>query len=325
MTVRDINEYEDLLAEWADLESGLGVLLSNPGQSQQFFNRVVQYDHWMQDLMKRDADVGLYLLFQLAGNSPVGYSASHALVCSVLCHLVAQNMALPGPERDSLVRGALTMNVAMTRLQDLLSTQDGKPTRQQQEQIQMHPAQGSLLLGKLGIQDALWLHIVSGHHDAPPNTHQPDPELDTPIKRLIHMVKLVDRYAALISPRLSRAGRNATESARLIMTNTTARTDPMAHAIVGTVGLCPPGTFVHMDNDELGIVVKRSAQANHPYIAIVGDAQGELLSAPRLHDPAQSEPRIRSALPAASVRAQLKHAGVLQLGAHIAPVQALSI
>ena len=323
MTVRDINEYEDLLAEWSDLESGLGVLLANPGQTQQFFNRVVQYDRWMQNLMERDADVGLYLLFQLAGNSPVGYSASHALVCSVLCHLVAQHMALPGPERDSLVRGALTMNVAMTRLQDLLSTQNDKPTRQQQEQIQTHPEQGSLLLGKLGVEDALWLRIVVSHHDAPPNTNPT--ELDTPIQRLTHMVKLVDRYAALISPRLSRAGRNATESARMIMANTTAQTDPMAHAIVATVGLCPPGTFVHMDNDELGIVVKRSAQANLPYIAIVGDAQGELLSTPRLHNPAEGGAQIGSALPAASVRAQLKHAEVLQLGAHIAPVQALAI
>jgi hypothetical protein len=57
---------------------------------------VWQYDRWMQELLERDTDVGLYLLFQLATNSPVGYSASHALVCAVLCHLIAVELNL-GP------------------------------------------------------------------------------------------------------------------------------------------------------------------------------------------------------------------------------------
>ena len=78
MEVRDENEYEDLLGQWSDLESGLGIILSSPASTQQFSHRVLQYDRWMQGLMQRDPDVGLYLLFQLASNSPVGYSASHA-------------------------------------------------------------------------------------------------------------------------------------------------------------------------------------------------------------------------------------------------------
>ena len=78
--ISSANEYEDLLGQWSDLESGLGIILSSPDSIQEFNHRVVQYDRWMQGLMNRDPDVGLYLLFQLASNSPVGYSASHALV-----------------------------------------------------------------------------------------------------------------------------------------------------------------------------------------------------------------------------------------------------
>ena len=33
MKVRDENEYEDLLGQWSDLESGLGIILSNPGNT----------------------------------------------------------------------------------------------------------------------------------------------------------------------------------------------------------------------------------------------------------------------------------------------------
>ena len=127
--VRDENAYEDLLGQWSDLESGLGVILGSPATTQQFAYRVVQYDRWMQGLLQRDPDVGLYLLFQLASNSPVGYSASHALVCAVLCHMVGTELKLPPAERNSLVHAALTMNVAMTALQDQLATQTERPTR----------------------------------------------------------------------------------------------------------------------------------------------------------------------------------------------------
>ena len=82
--MRKEDEYEDLLSLWSDLESGLGVILTSPGNTQEFEQRVRQYDHWMRTLLERDTDLGLYLLFQLATNSPVGYSASHALVCAVL-------------------------------------------------------------------------------------------------------------------------------------------------------------------------------------------------------------------------------------------------
>ena len=121
MSVQNENEYEDLLGLWSDLESGLGVVLGSPGSIQEFEQRVRQYDRWMQTLLQRDTDVGLYLLFQLATNSPVGYSASHSLVSAVLCHLVAAELQLNAAERDSLIHAALTMNIAMTALQDELA------------------------------------------------------------------------------------------------------------------------------------------------------------------------------------------------------------
>lgn len=309
MSVQDLNEYEDLLGEWADLESGLGMILLHPDNAQQFASRVVQYDRWMQSLIERDADVGLYLLFQLAVNSPVGYSASHALVCAVLCHLMAGELALPPKERDSLVRAAMTMNIGMTALQDTLATQDEKPTPEQQEVIRTHPLKGAMLLTNLGIGNDDWLEIISSHHDD--SLDRTDTPLVTPVIRLTRILRAVDRYAAMISPRQSRAGRSATDSARTIL----AKTDDIGKALVQIVGLTPPGTFVHMDSDELGLVVRRTSKANMPYVVIIGSAEGEVLRKPRLHNTAQKYPRIHSALPASGLRLRLNHHHILQLGA----------
>jgi hypothetical protein len=308
------NDYEDLLGQWSDLESGLGVVLSSPSNVRELLPRVVQYDRWMRDLMARDPDVGLYLLFQLAGNSPVGYSASHALVCATLCHVVAQQLKLDSSFRDSLVRAALTMNIAMTRLQDTLANQADKPDPSQQEIIQAHPLAGRALLQQLGVIDTLWLTIVANHHD---DALQPTSSVASAVAQLGRVLRTVDRYAAMISPRMSRAGRTATESARALIANTSAATDEVAHALVRAVGLCPPGTFVRMEAGELAVVLRRSSTPNQPYVAVVGSADGMLLKTPVLQDTTGGVYQIRTALSAASVHAKLNHFHILRLGAQL--------
>jgi hypothetical protein len=308
------NDYEDLLAQWSDLESGLGVILSNPASTQEFAHRVVQYDRWMQGLLLRDPDVGLYLLFQLASNSPVGYSASHALVCAVLCHLIAADLNLPDKERNSLVRAALTMNIAMTAQQDALASQTEKPSPEQQDVIRAHAIKGAMMLTNLGVSDDDWLDIVSSHHtDA---IDKANLRLVPPATRLTRILKLVDRYAAMISPRASRAGRSSTESVRSMLGSGAAKAEDIGHAMVRAIGLCPPGTYVRLDNDEVAVVVRRSEDPNHPYVAIVSNARGELLRSPRLHSTAHYKPRIRQALPASAVRTRLNHFLILQMGAN---------
>lgn len=316
MSIQSENEYEDLLALWSDLESGLGVILGSPGSTQEFTHRVRQYDRWMQSLLQRDPDVGLYLLFQLAGNSPVGYSASHALVCAVLSHLIAIELGTAKPERDSLVHAALTMNIGMTAMQDALATQVEKPTPEQQDAIRLHAAKGALMLGNLGVTNGQWLDIVSGHHDDA--VDKADLQFAPPVTRLTRILKVVDRYAAMISPRMSRTGRSATESARSVIANASAKTDEIGHALVRAVGLCPPGTYVRMENNETAVVLRRSNQHNHPYVAIIANSAGEMVLSPRLHHTADKGHKIKSALPASAVRARLNHFQMLRLGAFAA-------
>ncbi len=314
--MRDEAEYEDLLANWADLELGLGVILSNPLKAQEFLARIQQYDRWMQSLLARETDLGLYQLFQLASNSPVGYSASHALICGVLCHLMAQDLALPPTERDSLVRAALTMNVAMTALQDELATQKEKPTPQQQEAIRTHSIKGAMLLGSLGVRDETWLDIVAHHHDGDLGSKPAQAAHPPPSHAAI--LKAVDRYAAMISPRHTRAGRSALESIKSILGMSTSASDPIGQSLVHAVGLYPPGTYVALDTAELAVVVRRSPRPNQPFVVLVSQPDGALLPTPRLQDPAASGVQIRAAVAAAQVHLPIHHAHILRLGAYAA-------
>jgi hypothetical protein len=316
LNVESETEYEDLLSLWADLEAGLGVLLSSPYSVQEFVQRVGQYDRWMQTLLKRDTDTGLYLLFQLAAQSPVGYSASHALVCAVLAHLVGAELQIDPAERNAMVAATLTMNIGMTALQDELASQLEKPSPEQQAGIRGHTALGRQMLVELGVTDPLWLDIVGHHHDEIADD-QPLATL-TPVQRLARIVRTVDRYGAMISPRKSRAGRSATDSVRSIIQDSGEHSDEIGHAMIRAVGLCPPGTFVRLDNEEVAVVMRRSSKPNHPHVAIVLDEHGQMSGRPRLHRTAHGSPQIRAALAAAMVRVQLNHHLILRLGAYAA-------
>lgn len=316
VNAQDQTEYEDLLGLWSDLEAGLAIILGSPFSSQEFEQRVWQYDRWMQQLLARDPDVGLYLLFQLATHSSVGYSTSHALICSVLCHLIAGELQLPLAERDALVHAALTMNISMTMLQDQLALQTDKLTAQQLEAVRTHSVKSGLMLANLGVSDALWLDTVSAHHD---EGNDKTPLLSLPpLQRLVHILRVVDRYAAMISPRKSREGRSAAESARTIMTANPAYKDDVGRALVRAVGLCPPGTYVRMDNSALAVVMRRSAKPNLPHVAIVTTPSGDLLPQPQLHRTMHGRPAIQAALAASLVRLRLNHHQILQLGAYAA-------
>jgi HD-GYP domain-containing protein (c-di-GMP phosphodiesterase class II) len=316
LIVKTEDEYEDLLGLWSDLESGLGLLLSHPDSVQELRQRIEQYDHWLQDLLIHDTDVGLYLLFQLAIISPVGYSASHSLVCAVLCHLISIENSLPEAERNSLVRAALTMNIAMTALQDELAIQTQKPNGEQQKAIRTHADDGSRMLARLGINDELWLETIRLHHQDDPD--DADLSAMTPAHRLAHILHVVDRYAAMISPRQSREGRSAAESAQSIMHSRVPPDRSVGQTLVRIVGVYPPGTFVVLDNQELAAVTRRSSALNMPDVGIVVDAKGVLVRPPRLHRTATGSPVIRSALPAAALQERINHHLILQLGSQSA-------
>ena len=276
---------EDLLGLWSDLESGLSMVLAQPQATHEFGRKILQYDLWMQSLVRADGDTALYLLFQLASTSSVGYSASHALVCATLCHLVALEMRLRAPERDALVRAAMTMNVAMTRLQDELALQAEKLTPVQRAIVDRHTDESAMLLSRMGVDDGLWLDLVRHHHvdgggggRAPAWNTLPQP------LQLPHILATIDRYAAMISPRANRSGRTAADSyGALLEGRGNTYVAVIGQALLRAVGRFPPGSFVRLDSGETAVVVQNGDSADVPAIAVLRDGDGTVLRQPRLN------------------------------------------
>ena len=153
--------------------------------------------------------------------------------------------------------------------------------------------------------------------------HTPQPEADalaglSALERLTRILGAIDRYAAMISPRKSRAGRSATDSVRAIVGQDADVRDEVGLTLVRTVGLCPPGTFVRLDNGETAVVLRRSEKANFPLVASLLDAKGEALASPALYHTVRGQPRIQSALARSAVTVELHNRTMVRLGLYAA-------
>lgn len=310
----DLNEqsYELLVASWSDLESLLHTLLHSPERVNGFEQKIIDIRYWLSDLIAQDSDTALYLMFQVTATSTAGYSTSHALVCATLCQLVAQPLNLTQEELDILVHAALTMNVGMTEHQDRLATQTERPTALQESIIKNHPSLGTEMLRGWGVANPMWLQIVLHHHQPPAET-QSLASLN-PVQRLTRILSSIDRYAAMISPRKSRAGRTVADSLRAIMGQRFDPKDEVGKALAAIAGLYPPGTVVKLDTQELAIVLRRSTEINHPIVAGVIDAQGQAYERPPVYLTSNGKPKIHSSLPWSALGSSLSHRTLVSLG-----------
>ncbi|OZA88151.1 MAG: hypothetical protein B7X56_04335 [Burkholderiales bacterium 34-67-9] len=294
---------------WSDLESDLAHLLLQPRTHKDFCARLHALQVQAQELLQIDPDASLYWLLQLATSSSIGYSSSHALMCWALCRLVAPSLDCPAAKQDSLAHAALTMNIGMTQLQNTLAEQTIEPSAEQRAAIDTHAARGAQWLRELGVTDADWLHTVEQHHER-------SDELDTPTR----LLQAADRYAAQISPRETRAGRCVTDSGRHAMLATDAGAgsgasaiNAIGHALLRTVGICPPGSFVRLEDDTIAVVLRRTTQPGAPWVASVLDVAGAALAEPTLIDTRTDGCGIAAALVAQTVRVRLNHARLLHL------------
>ena len=289
------------MQRWTEFEDELAHWLLRPRARPGFEPALRALQGRLAALLDADSDGSLYWLFQRAATTRRRYSVAHATLCACLGRLIAPALGLNGAERDSLTLAALTMNLAMTGLQDQLATQNQPPDAAQRALIADHAALGARWLAELGVTDANWLRAVAQHHDA-------QPELPA------RVLAAVDRYAALISPREHRGGRCVTDSARHVVVRRDAGLDHVGQALLRTLGLCPPGTFVRLDDGRIGVVLRRGQAPGSPRVAPVLDAAGQPLAATALIDTAQEGQGLAAALIASTVPAALDHLALLRLG-----------
>ncbi|MBU0589873.1 MAG: phosphodiesterase [Gammaproteobacteria bacterium] len=294
-----------LVERWGDMESKLRGLLGSVDTTPDFDKKIRTLTRHIDTLMMENSSSSIFLLFNRAVTHFEGYSVTHALLCATLAHTMSEVFVMTEDERQSLVCAALTMNVAMTRLQDVLAAQKDVPNVHQRKEIDDHPLNGMKILMGAGVKDKIWLEIVARHHEA---LKGPDLLADwPPVLRLTKILQTLDRYTAALSPRKSREGRTARDSTRSVVVQPGAnKQDEVGSALFRNLGMCPPGTYVKLNNGETAVVIRRGSKPMEPVVASVLNRNDEPIAEPRARDTAIPTHAIQSVLTATAIKVNLR-------------------
>lgn len=266
------------------LTKALGTALREAVIDPQWWTQVQAVQEGLRDFTEYNRNAALYLLFQHAAHSNEQYSSHHALLCSVICEHVAKSLNWMPEARQRIALAALAMNASMTQLQDQLAMRDDPLRPLHKQQLASHPQRSAELLAAAGVTDEMLLEIVRRHHDNA-LIEAPLPSLE-PLQRMTRLLMSVDRFAARISRRGSRSPMSPLIAARDLCLGEDGLPDEFGAAILRTVGMYPPGSYVRLVNGELGVVLAPGRRMNQPQVATIQGASGLPLADPVLRDTA---------------------------------------
>jgi HD-GYP domain-containing protein (c-di-GMP phosphodiesterase class II) len=216
-------------------------------------------------LLHADVDASLFELFQALTDDSLGYCATHALLCAVVCELTATKLGLSELQRKPLIAAALTMNIGMARDQDSMARQSSPITAWQRTLVTDHSELSEAILRQLGVDDPLQLDMVRWHHD--PGNAEAMP--DNPTCR--HLLNLADVFVARTAARRTRAAQSPVSAVKNMVFGAGSGDLGLGSAMAQAVGFYPPGTYVKLANGETAVAVQRGERANTPWvISIVG-------------------------------------------------------
>jgi HD-GYP domain-containing protein (c-di-GMP phosphodiesterase class II) len=256
---------------WLDLQEVLRGILYQGGLAINPLERLAGLEAKTLELLRADTDDSLFCLFQALADTAQGYSATHALLSSVICHMTARKLAVPNPQCEALMTAALLMNIGMARDQDSLARQNSAPTAWQRTLIKEHPEKGVVILQGLGLDNPEVLDIVRWHH-AP---EAPEGLASTLVARRI--LAMADGFVAKMAGRKTRGSLSPLKAVKTMVMGAEGAAQGMASAMAQAAGFYPPGTYVKLANGETAVSVQRGARANTPWVIPILDKDGVAL------------------------------------------------
>lgn len=202
------------------------------------------------------------------------YVDIHPLHVAILCQLIADFLKYDQQRSLSLLSAAMTANVGMLDLQAKLHYQETPLNQEQRDEVQQHPEKSVHILKAVGIDDPVWLDAVAQHHECVDGSGYAGLKGDD-IMEEARIIGLADRYAAMITGRSYRAGKAPSECLKnLFLTKGNAYDETLSLAFIKSLGVFPPGSFVHLENGEIAVVIRRPAKSMSTTVKSIISSRG---------------------------------------------------
>lgn len=292
---------ESDIADWLDLQVQANAMLRDVNP-ETFQTRLGKLQRQLTRQLHGNPDGTLFALIHLSATEVRLYSATHAMLVSVMCSLAAREVLKWPTELETTVgSAALTMNIGMTELQDRLAVQREAPSPEQRRQIDRHAAASVSGLQKRGVTQADWLEAVAHHHDKTPGAL----ESRSQGQRMARLIQRADMFAARLAPRASRVPEPPAAAMQACYFDENRQIDAAGAALIKTVGIYSPGSLVRLATNEIAVVTQRGSNTTTPKVAVLinrnGMPTGELI----VRDTSQRDYKIVASVPHREVKVQI--------------------
>lgn len=263
--------------DWLELQWTAAQMLAAPSAAD-FRTRFLSLHAEVSRGCLQSPDATLLTLIQRSSDETRVYSATHALLVASVSMLVArETLKWTAQQVDRVGFVGLSMNIAMTELQDRLARQTAPLSASQITDVQDHAERSATQLAALGVADTVWLDAVRQHHDRAPGSLSGRSEAS----QVARLVQRADIFAARLAPRTGRTPMAVTSAIKACYLDENLQVDEAGSALAKTLGIYPPGALVKLASEEVGVVLRRGATATTPRVAVVrsrtGMPTGELI------------------------------------------------
>jgi len=263
----------------------------------------------LQEAYERDPDHAMGLLQLEAIDHRLSRRLLHA---ALLTQVLSLPSGLDAQGRLMLMCAALTYDVALAPINEVLTTQTRPLSDVQEQLIQNHTVDSAEMLQRAGVTDPIWLSAVLDHHERVDGTGYPRGLRGHAVSIEARILGIVDIYSAMIRPRAYRDAQSSRIALRDIFLERGQRIDErMASLFIKELGVYPPGTLLRLANGEIAVATRRTTDAAHPQLRCVIGRDGMLLSYPQIRDSRNADTAIVDVLPANQYRSVLGSLNVL--------------
>lgn len=241
-----------------------------------------------------DTDVALgCILLHQEGN----YSARHCVDTAIVAIVIARALKKTEEEITMLAAATLTMNLSMLRQQERLQEKSDGLSSEEQELIYRHPQESVDQLMAAGVRDEGWLSWILAHHENEDGSGYPGKKRGPEIPQNAKIISIADRYCARVCARSYRKSLLPNAALRDILIGGKTTVDLMLVTLfIRELGTYPIGTFVKLENGEVGVVTSKGATTTTPYVHSLIGPRGAPLSMPIKRDTQKPLHAIREVL-----------------------------
>jgi putative nucleotidyltransferase with HDIG domain len=217
----------------------------------------------------------------------------HCVNVTKLAVYLARSLGMKRPELEDVACCGLLHDVGMMKVKDDVFTKHAALDQEEWEQVKGHPIEGALLLTKEVVLRDVVARVALEHHEKPDGTGYPAGKTREETHLYARLINVVDTYGAMVSPRAHRFPLLPFDAMRIVMDDgAKGMLDwDIVQAFVKALSIYPIGSYLRLEGGEVARVVRSQPEIpEKPVIAVIADAQRNILRTPVEIDLAMTEP-----------------------------------